>query len=113
MKVVIQKVDVLTLAKISALFYACLGILAGVIFLIMSFFDGRFIEDASGSVVAIVGFLIFFPLLYTIVGFVTGAALTHLFNKAVNVLGGLTIEVDPCEEKKENRKAGAHASTIR
>jgi|GEM_PF-1252353 len=109
MKLLVQKMDILTLAKISALFYACLGVLAGVIFLIMSFFDGQLMEGGSGSAVAIIGFLIFFPILYAIIGFITGAALTHLFNKAVKILGGLAIEVDPYDEKKDTKKGGTHA----
>jgi hypothetical protein len=97
---VIRRVGVLSAAKIAGVLYATLGLVIGAIIALLAL-AGFALQSASGeeSVPAIfgalfgVGAVIFFPILYGILGFIFIGLIAALYNLAAGLIGGLVIEV--------------------
>jgi hypothetical protein len=95
---IIKKLDVLSVAKISGIIAAAVGLIAGLLFLV---FGGIFAgllgsEGATGGLLALGGGifgLIFFPILYGIVGFIGGLIQAVIYNLAAGFVGGIRIEI--------------------
>ena len=95
----IQRIGVLSLAKIQGLLFLGFGLLFGVLYgLIMSVFG--IVAAASGEkeavVLVIVGAacIVGFPLLYGGMGFAMGALMAWLYNLVARRIGGLEIDIE-------------------
>lgn len=112
MQLVIKKIHLAIPAKISAVIYACLGAIGGIIFIVVSIVDGSLFDEGPGAFISVIGFLIVFPILYAIVGFLAGAGLTYLFNRSTALFGGVTIDVEKESDRTTNTKGGNHAKIM-
>ena len=94
----INRVGVLSLAKVLAALYALLGLVFGAL---MAFFSliGAGLGQASGAEGAWfgalfgVGAVIILPILYGVMGFLGGALTAFLYNICSGIVGGVEIEV--------------------
>lgn len=99
----IKHVDVLSVAKIAAVVYAGLGLIAGLVFAsitLLGFGFGAAMQHDSElpalvSVLFGVGAVIALPILYAVMGFLVAAVSTWLFNIAAGIAGGVKIQVEP------------------
>lgn len=96
---IIRRVGVLSLAKISGVLYAVFGFIIGIFFslagLITSSFASSMGRD-SGMFGALfgVGAIILLPIFYGVLGFVTSAIAAWLYNLIAGWVGGLEIELE-------------------
>jgi len=99
---IIKSIRVLSLAKVMAVIYAGIGLIAGLIF---SFFAllgtafGTAFQDANGpeaifGVLFGVGAVIVLPILYGLMGFLGGLLTSAIYNVAARLMGGLELEVE-------------------
>lgn len=90
-KVVLTKIDPLSLGKLQAAVLAAAGIVFGLIFgmgtLLASFSDGQFLAGLMLAIAAIVAF----PLAYAVLGFLSGYVGGLIYNLAANTIGGIKI----------------------
>ena len=99
----IRHIDVLSVAKIAAVVYAGLGLLAGLVFAcitVLGFGIGAAAQHDTAvpafvSLLFGVGAIVALPILYAVMGFIVAAVSTWLFNVAAGVAGGVKIEVEP------------------
>jgi hypothetical protein len=94
---IIKKLDVLSVAKISGIIAAAIGLIAGLFFLLFGgIFAGLLGSDgAGGGLLALGGGifgLIFFPILYGVFGFIGGLIQALIYNLAAGFVGGIRIE---------------------
>ena len=100
----INKMGVLSVAKIQAVIGLVVGLIVGVIYalliLVYTFLGASFVSSdarmavgGSGVVFAVIA-LIGFPILYTIVGFIGGAIGALVYNLCARMLGGIEMEVE-------------------
>ncbi len=96
---VITRVGVLSVAKISAVLYAGVGLIIGALFSLIGLagFAGGLASDnaggAFGSALFGVGAIIILPIFYGIFGFIGTLIGAFLFNLAAGLTGGVEIEV--------------------
>ncbi len=97
---VIQRIGVLSLAKVLGALYGGLGLFFGAIVSLVSFFGAAFSQAAAkepgGQFIAMffgMGAIILLPLLYGAIGFISGALSALIYNLVAGVAGGLEIEV--------------------
>ncbi|TYT27368.1 hypothetical protein FZO89_14485 [Luteimonas viscosa] len=96
---IIKKLDVLSVGKITGIIAAAFGLLAGLLMLVFgSLFAGILgSQGESGGLAAlgggIVG-LIALPILYGIAGFIGGLIQAVIYNLAAGVIGGIRIETE-------------------
>jgi len=100
----ITKIDVLSAAKIQAVLMAAFGLVMGIFMTIVGALISSVASAAGAEEMAIGGIfgfmgLIIIPLMYGIIGFITGAITAFLYNLAAKWVGGLKIEVE-MEEKQ-------------
>ena len=94
----IKSVDVMSVAKISGIMYACLAV-----FVIPFLFLGGLISMASqeqGAVFGGVGMMFFAllaPFIYGAMGFVMGALMAWVYNLIAKRFGGIQIELQPVQ----------------
>ena len=95
----IQRIGVMSLAKIWGLLFLLVGLLFGVLYgLIVSGIG--VVAAVSGEkealllVVAGVVFMVLFPLMYGGMGFVMGALMAWLYNLVARRFGGLEIDIE-------------------
>jgi hypothetical protein len=98
---VIRRIGVLSLAKISAAIHGAIGLILGAIFALASLLGGALGqamgEAAAPRIVAVLfgfGAILFLPLLYAAMGFLMGALGAFVFNAVARVAGGLELEID-------------------
>jgi len=100
----INKMGVLSVAKIQAVIGLVVGLIVGVIYALLILIytllgaslvgsDARMAVGGGGVVIAIVA-LIGFPILYTIIGFIGGAIGALVYNLCARMLGGIEMEVE-------------------
>jgi hypothetical protein len=98
---VIRRIGVLSLAKMSAAIHGAIGLVLGAFFALASLLGGA-IGQAMGDAAAprivamLFGFgaIIFLPLLYGAMGFVMGALGAFVFNVVAKLAGGLELEIE-------------------
>ena len=97
---VIQRIGVLSLGKITGALYGGLGLIIGAVVSLVSFFGAAFSQSAGdqpgGAFIAMffgMGAVILLPLLYGVMGFVGGLLSALIYNLAASVAGGLELEV--------------------
>ena len=98
----IQKVGVLSLGRILGALYAALGLVIGASVSVVALVGGLASqmggETQMAGIVAVVmgvGAIVFFPLLYGLMGFLSGLLMALVYNLVAKVSGGLEIEIEP------------------
>ena len=94
---VIKKVGVLSLGKISGAVYGMMGLLVGFIFAAVSLLGGfgAMAQESSAPILGMffgVGAIIIFPVMYGVMGFIGGLLTALLYNLTANLVGGIEIE---------------------
>jgi len=93
---VIRRVNPLSLAKVSAMLYALLGLIFGAIFSLISVVGSAFIPRQGGAGMGMlfgVGAIVALPIFYGAVGFVMSLIGAALYNLIAGWVGGVEIEV--------------------
>ncbi len=95
MKHVVRSIGVISVAKIAGLVYGCLGLLLVPFFLLAGFL-GAFADKGNNPLAGAVGIAlaILAPVLYGIMGFITGAISALLYNLFAKLVGGFELELD-------------------
>lgn len=98
---VIKRVGVGSVAKISGVIYAAIGLILGFFMTIISAIGGMAAmaeaENVAGGLAGLifgVGSIIIFPLLYGLMGFISGAIGALIYNLFAGIVGGIEIEVE-------------------
>lgn len=96
---VIKKLDVVSVGKISGIIAAAFGLLAGLILLVFgSLFAGLAGASGEAGPLAAIGGgvagVVVLPLLYGVIGFIGGMLQALIYNLAAGVIGGIRIETE-------------------
>ena len=94
---VITRVNALSVAKVAAVVYAGIGLIAGALFSLIGMVGvGAAMAGVEGagimSAVFGVGAIIFMPICYAILGFIGSFIAASIFNFAAGMTGGIQIE---------------------
>lgn len=95
----IRRIGVLSLAKVLAATYAGLGLLIGGVLSVISVVGGvlgaAITQDAGGLAGMLFGLaaVIVLPIVYGLVGFVTGLVIAPLYNLVARAVGGIEVEL--------------------
>jgi hypothetical protein len=98
---VVRRVGVLSVAKLQAVLYLIIGFLVGGMFALFSLFGAAAGSmwgngNNAGPLVSAlfgVGAIVFFPILYGVLGFIGGLILGALYNLVAGMTGGVEIEL--------------------
>jgi hypothetical protein len=98
MKRTLKRISVLQAGKISAILYAFLAVLI-IPFFLLATIAGRAAAAAGGHssmpfAALGVGFAIFLPIIYGVIGFIAGVVTSALYNLIAGWVGGLELEFD-------------------
>lgn len=96
---IIKKLDVLSVGKITGIIAASFGLIAGLLLLVFgSLFAGLAGAAGEGSPLAALGGgvigVVALPVLYGIAGFIGGVLQAVVYNLAAGVIGGVRIETE-------------------
>jgi hypothetical protein len=98
---VLRRVGVGSAAKVSGALYAALGLVAALIFAAISIVGAGFAAatQADGGPAWLgalfgVGAIVFFPIIYGVMGIVFGALTALLYNVVSGLVGGLEIDLE-------------------
>lgn len=93
---VIKRINVLKLAIFQGALMAAFGLLAGVFILLFgSMFAGLAGREAGAAgFIGGIGAVIFLPIMYGVLGFISGAIGAFVYNLVAGVVGGVEIEVE-------------------
>jgi hypothetical protein len=97
---VVRRVGVLSCGKVVGTIYACVGVIVGAIFSLMSITGvGAAALSGDGKSALLAGFfglaaIIVLPLLYGFLGFLCGVIAAWAFNVSAGFTGGLELEVE-------------------
>jgi hypothetical protein len=97
----IRRVGILSLALMLGLLYTALGLILGLIFACITLFGvasfAASMEELAGiggGGVLVAGlYAICFPILYGVIGFISGAVIGLLYNLIAGIAGGIKIEL--------------------
>jgi hypothetical protein len=93
---IIKRIGPLSFAKISAVLYAVIGLVAGGVFSLVGL-AGAFASETSGAAgfgaIFGVAAIIVFPIFYGVMGFVFTLFAAWLYNFAADFVGGVEIDV--------------------
>jgi hypothetical protein len=93
---IIRRVGPLSFAKLSGVLYAMIGLLVGGVFSMVAMAGGFASDDTAGRGIAAVmgvGAIIFFPILYGLMGFVATLVGAWLYNLVAGIVGGVELDV--------------------
>ena len=99
---VIKRVGVVSMGKLMGLLYAGIGLILGACFALFSLLGGGALLAAGGEEGAMgggmmmgmgVAAILFFPIMYGIIGFIGGLLTAWLYNVAAKFAGGIEIDV--------------------
>jgi hypothetical protein len=92
---IVKSVGVLSIAKIMGLIQACLGLIFAPFFLLIGLL-GSMAGQQKTPFAGMFGvmFALFMPVLYGIIGFVTGAIGALLYNLFARLVGGFELEIE-------------------
>ena len=94
---VIKRIDPLSAAKIGSIIAAAIGLLAGVVFFLVSSLFGAALGQQEGGGLAMFGGamgMVLLPILYGIFGFIGGLIQAFIYNLAAGFVGGIRIETE-------------------
>ena len=90
---ILKKIGVLSLGKIFLVIYGSLGFIFGAIFSFVSVLGIPVGDDPVDAVVFGAGAIIFLPIFYGLVGFLSGILTAWLYNIAAKQIGGIQLEI--------------------
>ena len=93
---VIRRVNPISLAKVSAMLYALMGLIIGAIFSLISVVGSAFIPRGGGGGYGMlfgVGAIVALPIFYGVLGFVMSLIAAFLYNLIAGWVGGVEIDV--------------------
>ena len=96
---VIKRFDIMSVAKMSGVFYAAMGLIGGIFLFFFGFlieslpFEGREFPTGLGMLFG-VGGIFFLPLFYGVIGFLGGALMAWVYNVFSQFMGGIEVEVE-------------------
>ena len=100
-KVRINRLDVMSVAKLTTVYFALAGLFMGIFQAVLlstiSRLSGSFVGIRGfGGLVGFVGFsaIILYPIIYAILGFIGGAISAALYNLVAKWVGGIQIEME-------------------
>lgn len=93
---VIKRIDVLSVAKITGIIAAAFGLFFGLIFFLFSSLFGAILGNHGGGSAMFGGIagIFLLPILYGIFGFIGGLIQAFVYNLASGFVGGVRIEVE-------------------
>ncbi len=96
---VLKKVGVLSVAKILAVVYAAIGVVAGFFFAVFSLIGaaaGAAAREAAPFIGALfgVGAIIILPVFYGVLGFIIGLIVAAIYNVAARSFGGIEMDFE-------------------
>ena len=94
--VIIKRIGVVSAGKILGLLYALMGLIFGTIVSLISLIGGVLFLKGAASVSAIfgIGAIIYFPIMYGIMGFISGVIMAFLYNLIAGWIGGIEVETE-------------------
>ncbi|MFA8343174.1 MAG: hypothetical protein ACEPO8_09430 [Rhodothermaceae bacterium] len=98
----IKRLDVSSIAKITAVLYFILGLVVMVPIIFLTLLTDRSISFSSGSIGAMLAVIIIVPVLYSIIGTVFSAVITAMYNYFAKSFGGIKLQLDKVEELVNN-----------
>jgi hypothetical protein len=93
---VITRIAPLSAAKIAAVLYACIGVLAGAALSLMSMIGAMGPATHMGGFRAMIlgfGAIIALPILYAVFGFIGALIVASVYNAVAGAIGGVEVEV--------------------
>ena len=92
---VVKSVGVLSVAKIMALMYACMGLLVAPFFLLFGLIGSMAGQDGNpfAGIVGVV-LAVLMPIVYGVLGFIAGAIGALLYNLFAKLVGGFELELE-------------------
>ncbi len=88
----IKKIGVLSLAKIYAVITAIFGLIIGIIYAVVG--TAASVSGEAGVLAALgIGSIIVMPIVYGIIGFISGAIGAWLYNLVANWIGGIELDL--------------------
>jgi hypothetical protein len=91
---IVKSVDVFSVAKIMALVQGSVGLLISPIFLLMGLMGSALGQNNPIAGIFSVGFALFIPFLYAIIGFIAGMIGALLYNLFARWVGGIELELE-------------------
>lgn len=97
----VRRVGIWSMALMSGLLYAALGLLVGLLFACVSVLGfsalAANVEDlvglGGGSIIISVLYAVCLPILYGVIGFIFGAIMAILYNIIAGIAGGIQVEL--------------------
>lgn len=92
---VIRRIGPLSCAKLAGVLYAAMGLIIGAFFSLAAIVGGFAAADSGDAAFAAIfgiGAVVFLPLFYGALGFVTTLIAAWLYNVAAGVVGGVEIQ---------------------
>lgn len=93
---VVRRVSPLSLAKISGLLYAFLGLLIGAFVSLFSFVASGMLPERDAGPFAMlfgVGAIVVLPIFYGVIGFIGSLIMAALYNLVAGMVGGIEVDV--------------------
>jgi len=93
---IIKRIGVLSVAKITGIIAAAFGLLAGLLMFLFGGVLGSLMGNDGGGFAMFGGFMavILLPIIYGIFGFIGGAIQGFIYNLAAGFIGGIHIETE-------------------
>ena len=93
-RVVVNRIDVLSMAKVQGVLMFIFGAIIGIMFMAVATFGSGFFEGSGTAfLISAFGFLIGMPVGYGLMGFVSGAVIAFVYNIIARWIGGVRIEL--------------------
>ena len=93
---VIQSIEIISWAKIHALFGIVFGLIYGILFAILGSAIGATFDMPGATTLGLLSIIVF-PIIFGIMAFICGAIMAFLYNIFASKIGGIEIEL---KEKK-------------
>ncbi len=95
---VLKRIGPLSLAKMMGAVYGVLGLIIGGVVALLSLIGAGFAQanDVEGGLGVLIGVgaVVFFPLVYGLMGFLAGAIGAGLYNLFAGVVGGISLDLE-------------------
>jgi len=97
---ILKRIGPLSLGKIMGILYGFLGIFIGIVFSgigLIGYLIGQSIDSSAEPIASIlfgIGGLFILPLLYGLMGFLSGVVTAAIYNVIVKFIGGLELEFE-------------------
>ena len=92
--VIIKRIGVGSVGKIFGSLYALIGLILGIIISLISLIGGSLGVMLSVSTIFGMGAIITLPIMYGIIGFISGSIMAFLYNLIAGLIGGIEVETE-------------------